>query len=130
MEGTTDGRIIIEDYPNGSLLNGPIAEMQTGQGIADIGYGTRVQKGVIPILDVMKLPPIDGESTAIENNMIHWFKMYDIIQKDFKAMNLVEMGPIDLHTYLFVTAKKPANKYEDFKRNDFHEHRPDGPLNF
>ncbi|MFH1031457.1 MAG: hypothetical protein V1767_02685 [Chloroflexota bacterium] len=114
VEVESNGRIKFERYFGGSLLT--VNQLLDGisQGVADLGYMSRLP-GQLPLHDVMRLPPQHGETTAMENSIIWAFVMRPLLYKDEKSMNVRYVGMLSLTPYLCYSAKIPINKMEDFK---------------
>ncbi|MFH1032493.1 MAG: hypothetical protein V1767_08045 [Chloroflexota bacterium] len=116
VEGATNGRIVIDAYPSGSLVTSlAVAETSISQGVADIGYGNRATAGTLPMVDVMTGPALYGDTSATENTMIYEFFLWEQLKDDWAAMNLIDLGPGCLHASLLITAKKPVRTFADVK---------------
>ncbi|MFC2006800.1 TRAP transporter substrate-binding protein [Chloroflexota bacterium] len=115
VEAVTDGRIVFDHYPNQTLCKREAIDDAVTHGIADLGGISRAY-GQLPLLDVTNMPTLKGE-TDIENNMIYWFKLHDILDKDFAAVNQLLISGFchsSKDSNIFTT-RKPLYGMDDLK---------------
>ena len=109
------GRLVLEVYDSATLLTPAVAEQQIAQGIAECGAAGKVTPGILPMVDITRLPPMHGEISALQHQMIFNFLLHDYLKKDYEAMNLVNLASLHLQATPIITTKKPAYKIEDLK---------------
>ncbi len=112
VEKATQGRVKIEYFPGGSLLNGKQMYDGVESGIADIGMSVLAYtSGRFPVMSAMDLPfgyPSGVVATKVANEVYATLKPKDF--KDTHLMYLTAHGPGIIHT-----TKKEVKTLEDLK---------------
>lgn len=112
VEKRTNGRVKINFYPGGTLVNAPLMYDSVIKGIADIGWSfLAYTRGRFPLTEVIDLPlgyKSGYTATKLANEFYNKFRPKEL--DDVKVMYLHAHGP-----GLMLTAKKPVYRLEDLK---------------
>ncbi|UCE54578.1 MAG: TRAP transporter substrate-binding protein [Desulfobacterales bacterium] len=112
LEKRTDGRVKVDYYAGGSLLNAPKMFEGVVSGIADIGYShVYYTAGRMPVTEATGLPlgyPSGWVASQVMNDFYHEFKPKEFDQVKVLWLNASPCSAI-------ATAKKPIRKLGDLK---------------
>jgi TRAP-type C4-dicarboxylate transport system substrate-binding protein len=112
VEKRTNGKVIVEFFPGGTLTKAKQVYDGVVQGISDMGFCLfGYTRGRFPLMEVVDLPlgyPNGKVATKVANAVYQEFKPKEL--SDVKVMYLHAHGPGLLHT-----KEKPVKKMEDLK---------------
>ncbi|MFW5721993.1 MAG: TRAP transporter substrate-binding protein [Desulfohalobiaceae bacterium] len=112
VETRTEGRVVVDYYPGGTLTKAPQAYDGVVQGISDLGFSVLgYTRGLFPVMAAVDLP-LGYESgktaTRVANGVYEKFSPSEF--DNVKVMYFHAHGPGLLHT-----AKQPVEKLEDLQ---------------
>jgi TRAP-type C4-dicarboxylate transport system substrate-binding protein len=112
VEKATQGEVIVEYYPGGTLTKAPQTYDGVVQGITDVGFSVLAySRGRFPVLGTIDLPL--GYSSGVVAT-----EVANRVYKRFQPKEFDDVQVMYFHAHgpgLFFTAKKPVRTLEDLK---------------